>query len=180
LEKKINTISGAMHWGVENYLWYSNEVASTVLAYNVLKNEPGHNGDCDAIIQYFLEKRKEGYWRNTVESATILDAILPEVLLQQSDFASPASITVNGDSSFVISSFPNKTVIKNDAIKKLQISKSGGGLVYFTAYQKSFNPEPKAVADKFVVSTYFEKNSGVISQITAGEKIKIIQTKSMR
>ena len=174
LDKKINTMPGGVHWGDENYLWYSNEVATTIIAFNVLKNEAGYKDNCSAIIQYFLEKRRGGYWRNTVESATILNTILPTVLEQQTDFTKPANIIISGDTNFVVTAFPYRGIIRNSAVKNLNINKAGGGMVYFTAYQKIFNATPVAVEDKFIIRTYFEKNNETIAQLKAGETVKMI------
>ncbi len=54
------------------------------------------------------------------------------------------------------------------------MQKTGGGLVYLTAYQQYFNTQPKPIADNFVIHTYFQKNTENITTIKAGEKIKMI------
>ena len=174
VDKGTATMLGGMHWGNQNYSWHSNEIATTVLAYKVLENEPAYSGLCSAIIQYFLEKRRNGYWNNTVESATILNTILPNILLDQKDFTQPAALSVTGDTFFQVKNFPYKLQIKNDKIKSLSISKTGGGMVYFTAYQQIFNAQPQPVADKFIIHSFFQKNNETIAGIKAGEKIKMI------
>ncbi len=170
------TMLGGVHWGNEGYYWYGNEIATTVLAFNVLKNEPAYTYLLPQIIQYFLEKRQTGHWRNTVETASILDATLPFILAQQADFTKPAQLNITGDTSFAITSFPYKLRmnVKDKGFKQLSYTKSGGGLVYFTAYQKIFNIKPTAVNDKFVIRTSFQKNGQTVSAIRAGEKIKMI------
>ena len=59
-------------------------------------------------------------------------------------------------------------------LRKLSFTKSGGGLVYFTAYQKIFNTRPEPVTNNFVVKTYFQKNGQTVAAIKSGEKIKMI------
>ena len=176
VDKQIPTMLGGLHWGEENYSWYSNEVATTVLAFAVLKNEAGYKDLLQGIIQYFLEKRKSGYWQNTVESATILNTVLPVILDQQKDFDQPASLTISGDTNFVVNNFPYKMQQSNSKIKNIVIQKSGGGLVYFTAYQKIFNAAPTAIEDKFIIRTTFQKNNESVAEIKSGEKIKMIVT----
>src|SRR5690606_81176 len=39
MDKKVETMLGGTHWGVNNYLWYSNEIATTIVAMEVLKKE---------------------------------------------------------------------------------------------------------------------------------------------
>jgi alpha-2-macroglobulin len=129
-----------------------------------------------SIIQYFLEKRSKGYWVNTVESASILEAILPEILAMQKDFTKPASLTIAGDTSFVVSKFPFKFSSTSSSIKNLNITKSGGGMVYFTAYQKVFNTTPLPQEKYFTTSVYFQQAGVSVSKVKAGEKVKMIVT----
>jgi uncharacterized protein YfaS (alpha-2-macroglobulin family) len=125
------------------------------------------------IVQYFLEARTSGYWRNTVESATILSAILPDVLTENKNFVKPVDLKITGDTSFSISAFPY-TVALGNHIKKLSVQKNGGGLTYLSVYQNWFNKKPEAVTDKFAIKSYFKNNNAVQQYITAGEKIKMM------
>ncbi len=174
IDKKTLTMLGGIHWGNNNYSWYSNDVATTVNAFNVLKNEPSYKVMLPSIIQYFLEKRQIGYWANTVESASILNAILPEILNANKSFTAPAGINITGDTSFSIKNFPFKLISKNETIKNINISKTGGGLVYFTAYQKIFNAQPTAIKTNFEINTLFKNANQTIGTIKAGERIKMI------
>jgi alpha-2-macroglobulin len=172
VDKKINTVLGGLHWGIENYSWYSNETATTIIAYNVIKNEEKFKNLLPAIIQYFLEKRSSGRWVNTVASAIIVSTILPAILEQQTGFAKSAMLKITGDTSFVINSLPYQLKMNAD-IKNFNVSKDGGGMVYFTAYQNIFNPKPSPVLDKFIINTIFKKNNQVITSIKTGEKITL-------
>jgi alpha-2-macroglobulin len=174
IDNKTTTTLGGIHWGEENYSWYSNDIAATVNAFNVIKNEVSYKNMVPNIIQYFLEKRKRGYWANTVESASILNAIMPEILATQKEFTSPATLTISGDTSFSITNFPYKYSTKNAAIRDINITKSGGGLVYFTAYQKVFNTNPTAVKTNFIINTSFQREGQAITSIKSGERIKMI------
>ncbi|MEO5942957.1 MAG: carboxypeptidase-like regulatory domain-containing protein [Ferruginibacter sp.] len=173
-DKKTETILGGMHWGQNNYSWYSNDIATTVIAFNVIKNDSSYRQFTLPVIQYFLEKRKNGYWANTVESATIVNAILPSILEKQSSFSQPAKLTFTGDTSFVINKFPYKLAIKNSVVRNISVHKTGGGLTYLTAYQKIFNPLPQPVEDKFIIETSFQRNSRTVTSISSVEKIKMI------
>jgi uncharacterized protein YfaS (alpha-2-macroglobulin family) len=126
----------------------------------------------NSIIQYFLEKRRNGYWNNTVESATILNTILPGILSERNDFTKPASISITGDTTILISNFPYQ--LKSGKIRNVNVNKAGGGIIYFTAYQQMFNTHPAPVEDKFMIKTYFQKNNETATAIKAGEKIKLI------
>lgn len=169
ISKKVETMLGAVHWGEDAYLWQNNAIATTVLAYTVLQREPGQQEYLRKIIQYFLENRKNGRWRNTVESASICAAILPLIIQQQPKFSSKPQVTVKTDKKVVIDKFPYTSTITNNA-EPVQITKTGGGLMYVTAWQKIFNPDPKAVTDHFVINTRFEKNGRTLDSLQTGEK----------
>lgn len=174
ISKSIPGMLSSTHWGEENYNWHSNANATTVLAYNVLKNEKDKQEILSHIIQYFLEQRGKGYWTNTVESASIVSAILPEILKQHSNFAELASLQITGDTSFTINTFPYQINTNNKSIKQLNITKSGGGLTYFSIFQQVWNPQPQAVTGNFNIRSHFEKNGIRVNNIQSGEQIKMI------
>lgn len=171
LDKQIGTMLGGVHWGDDSYSWYSNSIATTVLAFEVLKNENKYQHLLPKIIQYFLERRKSGYWRNTVESATILSAILPTILQEQTGFTDKAVINIGGDTAIKITSYPRSIAMNNTQVKNMSITKTGGGMVYFTIYEKRFNPMPLPADSNFKLTTYFEKDGQALTAIRAGEKI---------
>ena len=170
----IASILGGIHWGTENYRWYSNEIATTTLAFDVLKNEPQYNGLLPKIIQYFIEKKQNGYWRNTVETASIINTILPHILSVQENFQSAPQLIITGDTSFTVSNFPYQVKINNPALNNFTIAKKGGGLIYFTAYQSFFNTDPIAVENNFILQTSFKKNDQSVTTIKSGERIKML------
>ncbi len=174
LTKKTATMLGGVHWGADNNLWYSNDVATTIIAFEVLQKLEEYKHLITAITQYFLEKKQFGYWRNTVETAGILNTILPGLLATQPNFIKPGLLQVSWDTSFNIASFPFELHLKESSIQNLTVRKVGGGLLYFTAYQQFFNKDPLPVVDHFIVNTFFKKNIETVSKIKSGEKIKMI------
>lgn len=177
LQKLISTaipgMLGSMHWGEDNFSWYSNANATTVLAYDVLEKEHDQQQLLLPIMQYFLQQRKRGYWSNTVESASIIKAILPEVLKLNKDFTSPSRIRVSGDTSFTISDFPYQIKAGNN-IRQLHIERSGGGLMYMSIYQRTWNNAPQPLQDHFSIKTYFEKNRKMVNSIQSGEQLSMM------
>ncbi len=172
MSKKTNTMLGGLHWGENNYWWNRNEVATTVLAYKTLGRATGYQKEQKQVIQYFLEKRKTGHWQNTVESATILSSILPDVIKNNSNFTSPASLQISGDTTVAVSTFPLAINFKPSG-GKLKVSKQGGGMVYFTCYQQLFNNTPSVVDSNFRIQTYFVNGRETIKILKAGEKVKM-------
>ena len=174
LDKGTKGMLGEVHWGDENYRWYSNEVATTVLAFEVMQRESNNREWLDGMVQYFLGQRRNGYWRNTVESASIVSAILPYVLKQNSGFNAPGALRIAGDTTFTIDKFPFRLTINNSAIRNLSIQKTGGGLTCFTIFQNSWNSDPERVTGQFNVQTKFEKNGRPVTNLTAGEKVTMV------
>lgn len=170
--KKTNTIFGGSFWGEETYRWYDNNTATTVLAYEVLQKEDQYKGLLSSIIQYFLETRNRGYWRNTVESASITSAILPQILREHKNFTQPVAITVSGDTNFRVTAFPFAHSF-NKNIRQINIQKQGGGSTYLTFYQQWWNKIPEPVTGRFIVNTHFKKNDQALTSLTAGERIKL-------
>jgi TonB-dependent SusC/RagA subfamily outer membrane receptor len=168
--KKTQTMLGGLHWGEQNYWWSRNDIATTVLAYKILRNNEGYSNEQQQIRQYFIEKRKDGHWRNTVESASILAAILPDVLSEHANFNSPAQLVINMDTTFTVNKFPF-TLTTKPSNNLITVNKQGGGMVYFTAYQHLFNKTPLAVDSNFSIKTYFENNGATIKHLKAGEKV---------
>ncbi|HET9056667.1 MAG TPA: carboxypeptidase-like regulatory domain-containing protein [Chitinophagaceae bacterium] len=169
LKQRHETILGGLYWGEESWWWYHNATATTVEAYKVLENDGHYSEELNHIIQYFMEKRKNGRWANTVEAASIVSTILPR--FTSSSITVPASVRITGDTNCVIKDFP--FTIKISSAKSLQVDKMGGGIVYFTAYQKLFNPNPEPVINNFIIHSWFEKNGKQMTLLKAGEKIQM-------
>jgi len=169
MANKIETMLGGLHWGNDSYSWENNNMATTALAFRVLENEEKYKALLNNMIQFFLERRSAGRWRNTLESAATLETILPTILKSQSDFSTKAKLSINGVST---DKFPYSQTVANEN-KPILIAKSGGGLMYFTAWQRIFNTDPEPVNDKFRINTWFEKNGTAEAFLKAGEKIKM-------
>lgn len=175
VQKAIRSVTGAIHWGEENYKWYSNEIATTLLAYEVLSKNESYTNLLPAVIQYFLGNTSNGYWRNTVEVATIVKTILPGILASTPAFMEPAQLTISGDTNVVVRSFPFEAKFNSNG-RNLSVAKTGGGLVYFTAYQQFFNSNPTPVNEKLQIDTRYESNGMPVSILKAGDKLKMIIT----
>ncbi|MFC4263529.1 carboxypeptidase-like regulatory domain-containing protein [Ferruginibacter yonginensis] len=164
-------ILGDIHWGTQNYRWESNEVATTLIAYKVFENNSAYQSMLPKIIQYFISKRGNGYWSNTVETASIIETILPEVLKNNNDVQQPTKVTIAGDTNIVVTKFPYKASFTSSTSKNLQINKSGNGITYFTSFQQFFDANPITVDTNFVVQTSFLQSNNTVTQLKAGESV---------
>jgi hypothetical protein len=168
MKKQIGTMLGGLHWGEDNYWWDRNMMATTVLAFQTLENDKSRENELKRIIQFFLEYRKKGHWTNTVESASIVSTILPTILKNNASFTTPASLRINN--SVTATKFPfTTTIAATDAT--VNINKSGGGLLYCTAYQEIFNTKPLPVTDKFNITTSFVRSGNNLATLQGGEKV---------
>lgn len=168
-DKRIETMLGGTYWGANSYYWVNNDMATTVLAFRVLERTNKYSSVLQSITQFFLERRNEGRWRNTVESANVVATILPGILQQNENFTSATKVEITADEVFTVEKFPYTQKIDN-AASVINIKKQGGGTTYITAWQSIFNSNPAAVADKFELTTQFKKSGNQLSELKAGEK----------
>jgi TonB-dependent SusC/RagA subfamily outer membrane receptor len=148
----------------------NNDIQNTLLSYKILKTDSTtDNQILNEIQNYFLENRKNGYWRNTFESAQIIETILPEILRGQSELSKPELI-LKGDINMAVSEFPFE--INIDPTHEIEVSKTGDFPVYFTSYQKFWDKTPVLKMDDFEISTSFDNKS--ISFLAAGQETKLI------
>ena len=173
LSKAVPGMLGSLHWGEDNYTWQRDAIAATVLAFDVLEREKNFDDKLNAILKYFLEQRKRGYWTNTVESASIISTVLPYTLSKNINFSQPCVLHVAGDTSFTITAFPFRRTLQLSAVNSLTVSKSGGGLTYLTIYQRYLNTDPEPFDEFFKVKTSFENNGQVISSLVAGQAARM-------
>lgn len=171
------TMMGNLYWGEEGYRFFDNAVQNTLLAYAILRKRGGQEALLKKMRYYFLEKRKSGQWRNTYESALILETILPD-LLAEVGVNQPPSFTIGGTTNLTVKDFPFSW--QANATDSVTIAKKAGLPVYFTAYQQYHNPAPKKVNSDFEVSTVFEKNGQSLQQLKAGEAVQLKTTVTVK
>ena len=172
--KKYNsTLFGNIYWGEESYRFFNNSVHNTLLMYRLMQMQGGYDEQLKKTRNYFLEKRKDGKWRNTYESSLILETILPD-LLKTDSLSKPSSISINGGE--MITKFPYTNNLKPG--ESITVRKQGSMPVYFTSYQKTWNPNPGKVSGDFTTTSYFERNGDIVSGLKAGEpvllKVKVV------
>ncbi|MDR0793853.1 MAG: TonB-dependent receptor plug domain-containing protein, partial [Chitinophagaceae bacterium] len=179
INKGIKSMLGGLHWGERTFYWYNTSNATTVLAYKILQKEPQYENLTTNILQYFLEERKSGYWSNTVESASILSAILPDVLKQTGSTTQRPTVNIAGDTSFAVTNFPGKTKM-SASVKNIQVTKKGAGIMYLSLYSQRHIQDAPAVTENFDINTYFEKGGQQVTILKSGEKIKMIVTVNVK
>lgn len=162
------TIFGNLYWGEEGHRFFDNSIQYTLLAYRILRSKGGHEATLAKIRNYFLEKRKDGQWRNTYESSLILETILPD-LVNSNGLSRPATLSFGDEPGKAITQFPYRTEVNADS--PIMVNKQGDLPVYFTAYQQGWNRAPSAVSEAFKVKTFFESNKRNVIDLKAGEPV---------
>ncbi len=146
-----------------------NDIQNTLIAYRILRADSSdHTEILRKIRNYFFENRNTGYWRNTYESAQIIETILPD-LLDGKAGETKSSLLIQGDINDTISIFPWEMKINPD--QHIEVTKTGDFPVYFTSYQRYWNSSPKAVSGDFAITTRFAGDSD--SFLTAGKQTKL-------
>nr|WP_294947700.1 carboxypeptidase-like regulatory domain-containing protein [uncultured Mucilaginibacter sp.] len=163
------TMFGNRYWGEENYRFFDNSVQLSIIAYQIIRAEGKHPELLTKIRGYLLEQRKQGQWRNTYESALVLETILPD-LLQSGKALKPAVLTIKGAATETVTAFPYTTTLKENAIS---ISKIGSLPVYITGYQQFWNGKPEKVSKDFAVDTWFEKKGDKLTKLKGGEAVEL-------
>lgn len=168
ISKHHSTVMGNIYWGEEGYYFFNNSIPITLAMYRILKLDGHYEDLLKRIRYYFLEKRKDGKWRNTYESALILETILPDLLTSE-DAQHMPSFTITTAQPATVTSFPYTATFASS--EKITITGRKGMPVYFTAYQKGWNPTPLAIDGNFTVASTFERNEQIKSKLTAGEAV---------
>ncbi|HSC55478.1 MAG TPA: carboxypeptidase-like regulatory domain-containing protein [Phnomibacter sp.] len=169
-KKRTEEMLGHLYWGKDSWYWQNNRNATTTLAFKVYNDRTDGKNTALRIKQYFLEQRKSGYYRNTVEKATI-SAMLLEDALKENQSTAPAVLTINGQS---IKEFP--AALSLAANDRYAIQKIGNGLLYLGLYQQQFNRQPHKVDSLFKIDTRFVQRGDTLSataQLKAGAKASL-------
>ncbi|MCO5946986.1 alpha-2-macroglobulin family protein [Mucilaginibacter flavidus] len=167
LATQHRTLFGNIYWGEDSYRFFDNSIQLTVLAYKIIKNEGKHNKLLPKIQAYFLEQRKEGEWRNTYESALILETILPDVLTTDKQ-TKPSALILSGAKTEMVTKFPYTANITGN---QFSISKTGTLPVYITGYQQFWNTKPEKVSKDFTVNTWFERKETRLTKLNGGQPV---------
>ncbi len=175
LTKNIKTnLMGGKYVGEESTDWYNNSIQLSLLAYQILSKDSTKSTYLEGIRTYLLMQKQDGNWRNTLETASILETILPDILHSTKKTITPASLAIKGNGlNLDVKKFPFKTTVSSSA-GPLQINKTGTSLLYLTTYTKYWNDRPEKVDHTFEVKTYFTSKDRPVEKLKAGEPVTLI------
>jgi len=172
-DSRKTTLFGNSYWGQERYRYHMhyNNISTTVLAYQILKADSAEKRLLTTVGTYLLEARGNTYYRNTYESIQALE-ILVECLSDENGKITKPVLTFSNGMDSVVTKFPY-TAKLND-ISQLKVQKSGTLPVYFTAYQKRWEPRPEKDGNNFVVNSSFRGVGAQDLQLKAGEPVTLV------
>lgn len=168
---KKTSLFGNIYYSDENQPanLLNNDIQNTLLAYKILKADTlTDKQNLKKIQNYLLENRRNGCWRNTYESALIIETLLPDLLKDKACLTKPV-ITFKGDLEKTVTDFPFEMQLNPS--QKIELSKTGDFPVYFTSYQKFWDKTPKCKEEDFAISTGFETRQSIL---TTGKGVKLI------
>jgi len=164
-----------IRWGAASYDWYRDDLAATLLAYALIKEDSVYSKLKPRILNGLLFERKNGAYRNTASSGLVLTTLLPD-LLQQRSLAGrrqPTYVRISGSLQDSVTQFP-KAYDLTDSKPQLVFEKKGINPVYVSVVYSYFNTKPQRRDSDFVVLTYFlNAQQDTVTALKAGERITI-------
>lgn len=178
LAAKKQTILGGCYWGEPaNYSWNDNIARTSALVYRILQLEKDQGATLKGLRSYFLEPGNSEAFRNTLESATVLETILPGFLKDYKGTTSVPKLELKlklktKENALVsVDKYPFQG--RSDASTDITVTKKGGGPVYFSAYRRSWNPAPKKDETLFAVNSTFLQDGKPVTAAEAGKALQM-------
>ncbi|HEX8548270.1 MAG TPA: alpha-2-macroglobulin family protein, partial [Cytophagaceae bacterium] len=177
-QNRKETVFGGQYFGEVGYSWYDNSISLTIEAYKVYKKHDSTDVNLRKIRQFFFESRSHNGWRNTYESASIVDNILIDILKESKNKELKSILIVESESKDSITTFPYQRKLTSN--KGIKITKRGSSPVFFTAYTKQWNASPEKNEKNFSITSYFENARGKrVDSLAAGVAVTMkVEVKS--
>lgn len=168
MQSSRKDLFGNLYWSDSGDNLLENGVEATLSAYRILRTSGKYPQQMAKIRNYLLSQRHQGCWRNTYESAHILETIVPDMVekggkLQKSQLEVSGHFNLRTDSLPVRFSLPSNSAIT--------VRKKGSYPVYITSYSKIFRENPEPINKGFAVTTRWEKAT---NRLKAGVPVKLI------
>jgi len=168
LKEKKQSMLGGLYWGADKQSLSDNSIEASILAYQIFRNDSVYKKELGKIRNYFFEKKYHGNWQNTVEAASILETILPDILKGIPGKITPSAVTLNDKT---IKDFPYKSELKE---KTVSISKKGTSPVFITLYQTIWSKDEKSISKDFTVNTSFEVDHDKVTTLASGQPTLLV------
>jgi len=172
LKSHRKTMLGNIYFGEVNNKLFDNAIQNSLIVYNILKRSNNkYDKELISIRNFFLEQRSTGRWRNTYETALILNTIVPDIIKEGKEKINPV-IQLKGQINEVIDTFPYTNSL--ESYDELSVVKTGKLPIYITAFQQFWNKEAENKSVDFEVKSYFKNKHGRVEYLEAGEEVELI------
>lgn len=148
---------------LEGYRWYRDDLMTNVAAYRIVTRDSVLASMKGPMQLYFLNSRRRGEW-NTYQSSSILMAVLSDLLTAGVTRDSPASVSLSGKFTGVVSEFPLRIDVEPG--EELHMEKVSGMPIYFMQYVTERVVEAKNGVDGFNIKTSINNGN---TQLEAGK-----------
>lgn len=165
-------------WGHFSYDWYRDDLAATLLAYEIVKDDSIYSKFIPGITRTLMFNRKNGYYRNTASSGLVLTTLLPDLLKKRSlsERNAKTYLRISGTVNDSLTSFPKVYDVSNSN-PRFTFEKKGINPMYVSVVYNYLNINPVARDTDFVVKTFFlDKDYDTVTVLKAGEQIMIRTT----
>lgn len=170
---KKETILNSTFWGEEDFHWYDNCINTTLLAYKIIERSDSNHVLLNSTRNYFLELRSQNKLRNTIETASILESILPAFIKDSKANITKSKVELKGIINVSVTEFPFAKRI-NATTNQLTVSKTGTSPIYFTYYKRRFIGDPKKKENLFKIRSYFEYNGKKSDTLIGGKVVEML------
>jgi len=162
---KESDIFGNIYWKDTARYVYNNEVLTTLNALKILQKDSSTGIPVQKIVNWLIQQRSVSGWRNTYESANIIEVLAANIPLGNKDALRPA-LQFSGAIDEKAEQFPYKRDILPGSA--LRVQKSGYAPVYFSWYYNKWDTANTILGNNFKLQSRFEVAGKSISTLPAG------------
>lgn len=139
---------------LRSYYWYSNNDASNIIAYRIVKNDSTLMHHKEAMQMHILGTKANGW--NTYQASSAVMSILPDLLAESISKENTATVTLSGKENKTIKEFPYTTIVQPG--EKLLIKKESGIPLIYSSHIVKRRKE-KHSGDAFDIKTTLSASS---------------------
>jgi len=163
-------IFGNIFWKDTAAFIYDNEVQTTLTALEILQADSTIPVPKNKVVNWLLQQRSVQGWRNTYESARIIEVLARAIDLSDTARLKP-SLQLSGGLEAQITQFPCSKALVPAA--PLQVRKKGIMPVYLTWYHRKWDTSDVHLGQSFTVQSSFIQKGKPAEQLMAGEPAQL-------
>jgi hypothetical protein len=171
-EKRKESISGGLYWGEASDDLLTNSVQATLIVYRMLETMEGRKSEQSRLGRFFLEQGGAGLGRNTFESASVLNALLPYYLSQP--FRNSDGVVLEVARQGSVKRLENFPAEENVPPGEIRIRKSGAGPVFLHWYQEKREEQPQPKNEYFKAISHFEQGGKQVDSPVSGQALTLV------